>query len=329
MGNILRFFGGVLLTALIVIVTLARLAIEIVGASTTPDDLALLKQRMPAMLSWLFSTPWWVPTVLLFGASATAAWLIWSGTKRAAAHEMQEHDALDEQAIAAMIESRLAQIQRPEGRSDLATYADLHTHDVKLAELADQIRFARGLVDGGHEAQEARFKQIESKLDQVIAYAEQRTRALSDRFENIDDAFAALRNRDWHQKLFFALEEDFEDLAKPVDAGGGIGDPDAWTKSVKSWRAKLDQWLVIADFYAMGAAERILAMPEHLYEGEWSFDEKPLTANQVHHFKEIGIWWHNAKEEKARIDKCFAAAIFDAPSMKGRPGPIPRPTEDQ
>lgn len=111
MNNLLRFFAGVLLSALIVIVTIARLAVEVIGASTTPDDFSLLKQRMPAMLSWLFSTPWPVPTAFLVVASAAAAWLIWTGTKHAAAHEMEEHDALNLETITALIDDRLVALQ--------------------------------------------------------------------------------------------------------------------------------------------------------------------------------------------------------------------------
>lgn len=329
MGSILRFFGGVLLAAFIVIVTLARLAIEIVGASTTPDDFALLKQRMPAMFSWLFSTPWWVPTALLFGASGAAAWLIWSGTKRAAAHEMQEHDALDEQTIAAIIESRLAQIPAPERQTDLATHADLHAHDVKIAELSDRVKFVRELVEGSHEAQEARFKKIEDKLDLVVAYAEKRTGELSERFGWIDYGFAAILNREWHERLFTGLGEDFARIAKPIDAKEEILDFARWQMLLTNWRGKLDQWLVIAEYYAMNTRENVLMIPDHLYYGNWSIAEDKLTADQVKMFKEASIWWQSAKAAKPRVDQCLAAAAFESPSKKGQLDTPPRPSANR
>lgn len=329
MGSILRFFGGVLLAAFIVIVTLARLVIEVVGASTTPDDFALLKQRMPAMFSWLFSTPWWVPTALLFGTSGAAAWLIWSGTKRAAAHEMQEHDALDEQTIAAMIESRLAQMPVPERQADLATHANLHTHDVKIAELSDRINFVRDLVEGSHKAQEARFKKIEEKLDQVLAFTENRIGNLSERFANVDAGFNAIYNREWHERLFHRLGEEYERLAVPIKVGGGIPDAADWQRDVKSWRAKLDQWLGIAEYYAMRSSEKILTVPDFVYERPWPFDEAPLTANQVRLYKEMSTMWQLAQDEKPRIDRCLESAAFHGPSKKGRLDAPPRLGEDR
>lgn len=340
MGSIVRFFGGVVLAAFIVIVTLARLAIEVVGASTTPDDFALLKQRMPAMLSWLFSTPWWVPTALLFGASGAAAWLIWSGTKRAAKHEMQEHDALDEKAIAAMIESRLTQLPPPERQTDLATHADLHAHDVKLVELSDRIKFLSDLVEGGHGQQELQFQNVEGRLGEIAkgcfdleqkmnAWTRQHTDAQESRFENIDLGFAAIYNQEWHERLFRDLGEAYDRLAVPIKAGAGISDADDWQREVKSWRARLHQWLGIVEYYAMRAEEKILKVPDFVYERPWPFDETHLTANQVRLYKEMSAIWQSAQDEKPRIDKCFEMAAFHSPSKKGRLDSPPRPSEDR
>lgn len=329
MGNILRFFGGVLLTALIVTVTLARLAVELVGASTTPDDFALLKQRMPTVLSWLFSTPWWAPTILLFAASAAAAWLIWSGTKRAAAHEMEEHDALDEQAISAMIQSHLAQWPQLEQRTDMATHADLHAHDEKLAELSGRIDSVRMMVEGSHNSASARLNAIEERLEKLVTYAEQRTGDLSERFASVDLGFAALHNREWHERLFRELGEAYEELAIPVRAGNGITSADNWQRGATAWRAKLHQWLGIADYYAMQAEQKILKVPDFVYEREWPLNEAALTANQVRVYKEMTTIWQNAQEEKPRIDKCFDMAAFHSPSKKGRMESPPRPTEGQ
>lgn len=336
MGNILRFFGGVLLTAFIVIVTLARLAVEMIGASTTPDDFALLKQRMPAVLSWLFSTPWWVPTMLLFGASAAAAWLIWTGTKRAAAHEMVEHDALDDQAISTLIDARLSEFLATTLRDEFTTHAQSHAFDEKLVGLSEKAKSAQGsaliaLDHGKSEIDriEIRISDLAKRQEQLVSFVEQRTGELSERFANVDAALAAILNREWHERLFRELGAEYERLAAPVQGGLGILDGVGWLKSVKSWQAKFHQWLGIADYYAMGAEQKIRPVPDFVYEREWSFDEKPLTAAQVHRYKEMATKWQSAQDEKPRIDKCFEMAAFHSPSRKGRPDSPPRPGEDR
>jgi hypothetical protein len=340
MNNLLRFFAGVLLSALIVIVTVARLAVEVIGASTTPDDFAQLKQRMPAMLSWLFSTPWWVPTLLLFAASGAAGWLIWTGTKRAAAHEMEEHDALDEPKIAALIEERIAALPKADARTDLATHADLHRHDESLAKHDDSIRAVRRSVEDLGNLLGIRFNQVQERVDSIAKQCADleatidRVRqhdndAIRGQFEGVDQSFRALQNREWHVRLFGELESQFEEIAKPVDDGKGIADDTAWKRQIKAWRGKLDEWLVIADWYANGASAKILTIPEHVYEGNWTFDETPLTANQVHRFKEAAVWWHNAKEEKARVERALTAAAFDGPSTTRRVDSPPRPIGDR
>jgi hypothetical protein len=138
------------------------------------------------------------------------------------------------------------------------------------------------------------------------------------RLDNLDAAFSALANRDWHRRLFRELGEAFEALAKPVDEGQGIANGGAWIQEAKSWRGKLDQWLVIADYYCVGTANRVLTLPEHVYDSDhWNFDEKALTATQVHRFKEVAIWFHNAEEAKPKVDGAFVRALMN-PSRHGR-----------
>ena len=168
-------------------------------------------------------------------------------------------------------------------------------------------------------------KEIRERSDKMERFFETLERGFNNRLENIDMAFAALMNREWHQRLFRELEDAFEALAKPVDEGQGIEDGPEWLRGAKSWRGKLDQWLVIADYYAVGTAGRVLAQPEHIYDSDhWQFDEKALSAIQVHRFKELAIWWHNAKEAKPRVDSAFVKSAFVQPSTHGRVDSPPR-----
>jgi len=162
------------------------------------------------------------------------------------------------------------------------------------------------------------LKEINDRFSKFERLFESQRERIDGRLSNIDLGFRAILNREWHQRLFRELGEDFETLAQPIDDGQGLPDAKVWQQAAKRWRGKLDQWLVIADYYAVGTAEAVLSQPEHLYDGEWTFDESVLTANQVHRYKELAIWWHNARESKARVDRCLEQTAFLSPSMKGR-----------
>ncbi|MGR4889700.1 hypothetical protein ACIPPQ_01630 [Sphingopyxis sp. LARHCG72] len=97
--NYLRLLGGILLTLVIIVFGLVRFAFTIIGASTTPEDYAALKKRMPDMLNWLFTTPWPVPTLLLIAAAAVAAWLLWSGTRKTVESAQAGPDGLNEERV--------------------------------------------------------------------------------------------------------------------------------------------------------------------------------------------------------------------------------------
>ncbi len=311
MGNILRFFAGVLLTAAIVIVTLARLAVEIIGASTTPDDFALLKQRMPAMLSWLFSTPWWVPTVLLFAASGAAAWLIWSGTKKAAAHEIEEHAALDEQAIASMVDAHLAQISIPSQEADLATHADLHRQDEKLAELSDRINALRRMVEGSHQ-------EIRERLENLVSFTERHVSETRQRFRNVDGGFHAIRHRE--QLNYHA--ENIEGLAAEllsIRDGTPVANWGEWSSKNVRWATGVNLWLELAEIYQPGCKQSVMAVSPEELQGDWpEADSQFPSVDAIMAYRTVGVILGHFRLARQKVDEAVVLAAYHSPSMKGR-----------
>lgn len=99
----LKVAGGVLATVVVVLLAVVRIAFEIIGASTAPDDFGQLQERMPKVLAWFFTTPWIVPTLLLFALAALAAWLLVTGLRSVAV-------ALDESAPAALSREDIIEI---------------------------------------------------------------------------------------------------------------------------------------------------------------------------------------------------------------------------
>jgi hypothetical protein len=102
--NYLRIVGGLLLAILVGVFLIVRLAFEVIGLATAPEDFAAFQQRMPKVFQWLFTTPWLVPTVILLAATAGAAYLIWSGTRKTV-QEAVVTGGVDEKRVEEMIQS--------------------------------------------------------------------------------------------------------------------------------------------------------------------------------------------------------------------------------
>lgn len=329
MKSFLQTAAGIATAALIGLLLGARIMLDLIGYTTAPDDFALFRQRLPNVLEWLFSTPWWVPSLLMAGLVALAAWLIVSGTRHATAETIEERTGVERSDVESMIDARLEGLPRSDGQADLATQADIHRHDEKLVEVDGAVQIATKSLAALNERMGEIAKGCFDLEQRWNDWTAQNTRQVDARFDQVDAGFAAISNREWHLRLFAELARDFDALAGPVDAGLGLIDGEGWLNSLKAWRGKLEQWLVIADYYAMNTRENVLAVPEHLYDGPWTFDEKVLTAHQVHRFKEASIWWMSAKAAKPRVDRCLAAAAFESPSKKGRQDSPPRPSADR
>jgi hypothetical protein len=355
--KMLKIVLGILAATVVIVFSLARIAFEIIGASTAPDDFTVLKQRMPRVLEWLFTTPWIVPTLIVLAVAALAAWLLWSGLRGAATTEdgappvsLAEVEALLDRRLQANAPSEdLAPLSdRLEAITTLAA-ANIDSqgrmNDIllkRVAEAETAAEAARSSVENVGQVLGLRIQQANERMDgiatgcaalestvkrlpdQIDRLTERNRERIEDQLDGVNQAFRAILNREWHQRLFRELSEGFEVLAFPVEQGSGIPDAKVWRDDIKNWRGKLDQWLVIANYYAMGTAENVLSVPEHLYEGDWQFDETKLTANQVHRWKELAIWWHNAKEAKARVDNLIENAAFNLPTQKRRLDPPPR-----
>lgn len=92
-------------------------ALDWVGRTTVPDDWEqLMEEKLPALLGWLFATPWWVPATL---ATILTIWLILpSRTERDAEIESDQSKAISDEA--SIIEAVLNPAPPP--KSNAATY---------------------------------------------------------------------------------------------------------------------------------------------------------------------------------------------------------------
>jgi hypothetical protein len=343
--RLLKIAGGLFLAIVLIVFSLARIAFEIIGASTAPDDFALLRQRMPRVLEWLFTTPWIVPTLIVVGATALATWLLWSGIKGAAFEPMG--DAAPPVTMADVEEAIGRQLGQP------ATGVSEHSNE--LEEISASIAELRGKINTTYEAAKAvatnvgdvlglRIQALNERVDGIATgcaelestvkkfpekidiLMERNRERIEGQMDGVNQAFRAILNREWHYRLFSELDGGFELLMEPFHSGKPIENWKQWQEHAKGWRGKLDQWLIIADYYAMGTAENVNRLPDNLHDDEvvWSIDEAVLTANQIARFKEIATIWRSAGEAKSRVDRLLEQAAFNLPTSHRRLDAPPR-----
>jgi uncharacterized protein YneF (UPF0154 family) len=105
-----RYVIGLLLAVLVNVLFVSRIAFEVLGASTAPDDFASLKLRMPKLLEWLFSTPWWVPVLLITAMCGLSAWLLIGGTKKATKEQIESHPHIYERDVIELIANAIGNL---------------------------------------------------------------------------------------------------------------------------------------------------------------------------------------------------------------------------
>ena len=229
---------------------------------------------------------------------------------------------IDEAALTALVDARVAELMGTKLDARYATHPQMHDHDEKFIKLTEQVAAARIVANGAVEALDTLNRQLTT---QVINHGRETER----HFEQVDAGFAALQNRERHQAMFAELRRRFEEIEGPVTEGAGIANGDEWLKSVRNWRRNLEEWLVVAEYYAMGVSDAVRKIPDSAFDTKWEFESAPLSANQVQRYKEVSVLWQNAQDQKRRVDKQLEYAAFHAPSKRAKNGNPPRPTEDQ
>jgi len=69
--------GTILLTLLFWVWLAVKSIVTLIGATTVGDDYNQFVERLPAVLTWLYSTPWWVPGGLATALTVFLIWLSW------------------------------------------------------------------------------------------------------------------------------------------------------------------------------------------------------------------------------------------------------------
>ena len=66
----------------------ARLMLDFLGYTTAPEDFGAAQEKLPKVIDWLFSTPWWVPSLTMVLLTGLVIWVClpreWTSTISAA-----------------------------------------------------------------------------------------------------------------------------------------------------------------------------------------------------------------------------------------------------
>lgn len=76
MVRLLRNFGALVAYGVFCAYAGAKALLDLLALLSAPDDLAKVMEKLPPMLDWLFSTPWWVPSLFLAAYVAFGLWLL-------------------------------------------------------------------------------------------------------------------------------------------------------------------------------------------------------------------------------------------------------------
>jgi hypothetical protein len=314
MRNGIQILIGIVVTVVVIAIALARIAFEIIGISTAPDDFALLQQRMPDITRWLFSTPWWVPTFLLLAASAAAAWLIWSGTRKTASEQVSEHAGLSDEEVRALIDKHL-QAAAPSGAA--VKDADIHRLDERIAELAGKVNFTRGIADATASQFEKLAREFSEQTERWTDWTRQHTESNHNRFKNVDGGFRAIHDRETIARLAEEVRDSAKWLVRPR-RGEKVEDWSAWEARRLAWLSKVSDYCDVAEHYIPDVRNKICVITARDLQGDWP-EERGLfpSDDAVIAYRTVATTVANFVHEDVRVKKCVASFAFQSPSMKG------------
>ena len=104
-GTKLRTLIGLVFWLLLALLAGARAMLDLLGYTTAPEDFEGLRKKLPQVLDWLFSTPWWVPAVSLLMLTLFMGWALLArridnhSKSAAAQREPAESQAIDARPV--------------------------------------------------------------------------------------------------------------------------------------------------------------------------------------------------------------------------------------
>lgn len=331
--NYIKLVSGILITLMLGIFAVTRIAVEAIGWSTTPSDLDALIKKMPSMFRWLFSTPWPYPTFIVLSIAAFAAWLLWSGTKKTVSDEIADTKILTEEDIKRMVAEStksngtdIAYVKKAmdDALASLKIKEFQTTVAIAIKDVNDAAEKTRKRVDDvaqiSNAGRDAGLNELSEQVEKLAEFVQQRYRNISDRLDWVSQGFAAVGVWDWHVRHFPPILAAGLELATAENAP--ISDElwGEWDKAERKWRSDVGAWLQSVSYYAPDSHAKVIALPDDIYyDAEWFVDWTAFSnPDRVRRYKELAIAAHNLVSCSEYVERCIRSAAFEGVGKKGR-----------
>lgn len=321
MKSFVQTVAGIAVAALVAILFGARIMLDLIGYTTAPDDFALFQQRLPQVLDWLFSTPWWVPSILMAGLIALAAWLLVSGTKRAVKEEVEDQSGLNREQVEEIVAAAMPRLPEQPPIPDIegllkplrdeiqgVTANMISFNDARVTDLKNQREIINELVE--------RLAGLPEKVAETIKFVEAHIRETTDRFDNVDRGFIAIRKRERLLADAEIIKKQAVELLR-LKRGEAISDWTEWQGHRQIWEQGIRAWAELAIPYRDGCEARILQVNASQLRGNWpeTIDMFP-NEDLMMLFRETEVMFRQFATEMFQVDEAVSMAAFHGPSKK-------------
>ena len=91
----------------------ARLLLDLIGYSTSPEDFEDITKKLPAAAEWLLSTPWWFPALMATALTVFLIWVSWPRAQQQGAGPASPSAAIDAQNADELPKSLMVSFEEP------------------------------------------------------------------------------------------------------------------------------------------------------------------------------------------------------------------------
>lgn len=265
----------------------------------------------------------WAATIAVGGLTAIwgmAGWAHWRSRQ-------SPSDLVTEQAVGAIVSTRLEEFLTTRMRAEFITQAQSHAQDERIAKSLDAARAAMGTAQLTFENSNSQINEQREQIGKFLyefreterkweTWTQQHAQNNEHRFKSVDAGFRALRDREVLLQLTDVLHSRASWLLRTTN-GEKVDDWGLWNHRHFEWRRAMTDYSRIAARYVSDAVQSINEVPPHTLKGEWPEDRSlfPSDDAMIEH-RTTAVIMRNFSEIHPKIIACVESFAFQSPSMK-------------
>ena len=259
--------------------------------------------------------------LILIASAGLVAWRYFRPLPSAPTAEISpasvpQSNGLSEDAVSALIASRLEEFLSTTLRAEFAPHSDIHARDVKIAEISDRIKSVRASLETLSEYLSAKHKDMDGRFDRMVSFAENLSRETDDRFSWVDGGFSAI----WHREQMAAMEAKLIEQARMLlrpKGGVKVEHWGEWSHQKSLWEGLLKEWVTMAEPYCPDLSQKVLLVPHDRLIGDWSEPDSLFpSADAINAYRAVSVMFDNFQTWRPQVHRSTEVAAFMRPSMK-------------